>query len=89
MEPTISPAHVRQLVVRHFGHHGVEVQHDDDLQERVRVSDGQRVAHCYRAGGLFAMWMVNVGLIQVYDQTGKMLDTLTLLNSEQQGRRAA
>ena len=89
MEPTISPAQVRQLVVHHFGHHGVDVQQHDDLQERVRLEDGRHVAHCYRAGGLFAMWMVDVGLVQLYDETGNMLDTLNLLTSGQRDRRAA
>ncbi len=89
MEPTISPAQVRQLVVHHFGYHGVDVQQDGDLQERVRLEDGRRVAHCYRAGGLFAMWMVDIGLVQLYDERGNMLDTLNLLTSGQRDRRAA
>jgi hypothetical protein len=89
MEPTISPARVRQLVVRHFGRHGVEVPRQHVLEERIRVEDGRQVAHCYRAGGLFAMWMVDIGLLQLYDQTGNMLDTLNLLDGATSTRRAA
>ena len=89
MEPTISAARVRQLVVRHFGHHGVEVQQHCDLEEQVRLEDGRQVAHCYRAGGLFAMWMVDIGLLQLYDQMGNMLDTLNLLNRGTSDRKAA
>jgi hypothetical protein len=89
MEPTISAARVRKLVVRHFGHHGVEVQQHRDLEERVRLEDGRQVAHCYRAGGLFAMWMVDIGLLQLYDQTGNMLGTLNLLSRRRSDRKAA
>ncbi|MHB0959185.1 MAG: hypothetical protein ACYC0X_24065 [Pirellulaceae bacterium] len=89
MESTISATQVRQLVVRHFARHGVVVQRHDDLQERIRLEDGRRVAHCYRAGGLFAMWMVDVGLVQVYDANGNMLATLNLLQGALQDRRAA
>ena len=79
MEPTISAARVRRLVVHHFSHHGVEIQRRQDLEERVHSEDGRQVAHCFRAGGLFAMWMVDIGLLQLYDQAGNMLDTLNLL----------
>jgi hypothetical protein len=89
MEPTISAARVRQLVVHHFGHHGVAVQQHGDLEEQVRVEDGRQVAHCYRAGGLFAMWMVDIGVVQLYDQMGNMLDTLNLLHRGRSDRKAA
>jgi len=89
MEPTISATHVRKLVVRHFNQHGVEILARHDLEERVHSEDGRRVAYCYRAGGLFAMWMVDVGLLQLYDQAGNMLDTLNLLGSPASDRRAA
>ena len=89
MEPTISAAHVRKLVVHHFSHHGVEVPRHHALEERVHLEDGRQVAHCYRAGGLFAMWMVDIGLLQLYDQTGNMLDTLNLLSSTTSTRKAA
>jgi hypothetical protein len=55
----------------------------------VRVEDGRRVAHCYRAQGLFAMWMVEIGLVQLYDQSGNMLDTLSLLAASSRDRKAA
>ncbi len=89
MEPTVSAARVRKLVVRHFSQHGVEIQARQDLEERIHCEAGRHIAHCYRAGGLFAMWMVDIGLLQLYDQAGNMLDTLNLLNSSSSGRRAA
>ena len=89
MEPTISAARVRRLVVHHFSHYGVEIQARQDLEERVHSEDGRHVAHCFRAGGLFAMWMVDIGLLQLYDQAGNMLDTLNLLNGSTSERKAA
>jgi hypothetical protein len=89
MEPTLAAAQVRALVVDCFARHGVIVGQNDALEERVRVENGRRVAHCYRAQGLFAMWMVEIGLVQLYDQSGNMLDTLSLLASTGRDRRAA
>ncbi len=90
MEPTISAAGVRKLVVHHFNQHGVRIPRHHALEEHVRVEDGRQIAHCYRAGGLFAMWMMDIGLLQLYDQTGNMLDTLNLLSRPAAGvRRAA
>lgn len=89
MQPTISASRVRKLVVRQFGQHGVDIQARRELEERVHSEDGRNVAHCFRAGGLFAMWMVDIGLLQLYDQAGNMLDTLNLLQSRVSDRRAA
>ncbi len=89
MVPTISAARVRKLVVHHFSHHGVEIPQHHVLEEHVCSEDGRQVARCYRAGGLFAMWMVDIGLLQLYDQTGNMLDTLSLLHSARGDRKAA
>jgi hypothetical protein len=89
MSPTISASRVRKLVLRHFGQHGVEIQTRHDLEERVHSEDGRAVAYGFRAGGLFAMWMVDIGLLQLYDQAGNMLDTLNLLPGQVSDRRAA
>lgn len=89
MEPTFAAPHVRALVVDCFARHGVVVERDDALDERVRVEDGRRVAHCYRAQGLFAMWMVDIGLVQLYDPSGNLLDTLSLLAAGGRERKAA
>ncbi len=89
MEPTISAARVRKLVVHHFAHHGVDVPREHALEERVHAEDGRNVAYCYRAGGLFAMWMIDIGLVQLYDQSGNMLDTLSLLRAGGCERKAA
>ncbi len=89
MEPLSSAAHVRALVVDCFARYGVLVGQGDELEERVRVEQGRRVAHCYRAQGLFAMWMVEIGIVQLYDQSGNMLDTLSLLAARGQDRKAA
>jgi hypothetical protein len=67
----------------------VEIHARHDLEEHIHVEDGRQVAHCYRAGGLFAMWMVDIGLLQLYDQAGNMLDTLNLLNGSTSERKAA
>jgi hypothetical protein len=89
MELTHSAADIRQMVVHCFARHGVDVRSHDELEERVRLEDGRRVAHCYRAHGLFAMWMVEIGLVQLYDESGNMLDTVSLLAPGAHDRKAA
>jgi hypothetical protein len=88
MIPDFSSAHLRQMLAKHFGRYGVDVQ-SQDIQERERQQDGRRVACSYRAGGLLAMWFVDSDFVQIYDSSGQMLETLRIVHQEQHDRRAA
>ena len=78
MYSAISPAEMRQVVVNRFQQHDSRAMADGELEERVRVESGKVVAYCYRAGNLFAMWMIEIGLVQFYDSDGNLLPAYEL-----------
>ncbi|MCE9632204.1 MAG: hypothetical protein K8S94_16015 [Planctomycetia bacterium] len=85
----MNAADVRGLVSRHFLKLGVDVVDVDDLQENIRIDRGRCVARCYRVAELFAMWMIDVGVLQFYDADGEMLHTVNLFTELQPQRAAA
>ncbi len=89
MYSAISPAEMRQLVVNRFQQHDSRAMVDGELEERVRVESGKVVAYCYRAGNLFAMWMIDIGLVQFYDSAGNLLPAYELPAQRTPDRRAA
>ena len=47
------------------------------------------VARSYRWRSYFAMWLIDVGIVQFYDDDGNMLGTVNLFAETSQQRRAA
>ena len=80
---------VRDLVSRHFLNLGVDTVEVDDLQENIRIDRGRCVARCYRVADMFAMWLIDVGVLQFYDVDGEMLHTVNLFTELQPQRAAA
>ncbi len=89
MYPSISPTTMRQLVLRRFQEYRRQRLAGSDIEERMRIEDGRVVAYSYRADNMFAMWMIDVGLVQFYDQAGNMLQAVDLLSEPGVDRRAA
>ena len=88
----MNAADVRGLVSRHFlklGADGADVIDVDDLQENIRIDRGRCVARCYRVAEMFAMWMIDVGVLQFYDADGEMLHTVNRFTELQPQRVAA
>lgn len=85
----MNAADVRGLVSRHFIKLGVDAVDVDDLQENIRIDRGRCVARCYRASEMFAMWLIDVGVLQFYDAGGEMLQTVNLFTELQPQRAAA
>ncbi|MBM4088930.1 MAG: hypothetical protein FJ276_05780 [Planctomycetes bacterium] len=83
----VSPtaAEVREVVIRVFRERGTVTE----VEERMRIDDGKLTARCYRANGLFAMWLLPVDLLQFYDTDGNMLQTINLRVLIAGARRAA
>ena len=88
MRVTLHPFEIRQVVLRTFEDFGARGGRTD-LIETVRLTAGECVARCYRAGGLMAMWLVDVGLLQFYDAAGNMLRTVNLFEEQETHRMAA
>ena len=85
----MNAADVRGLVSRHFLNLGVAEDEVADVQENIRIDRGRCVARCYRVADMFAMWMIDVGVLQFYDADGEMLATVNLFTELQPQRAAA
>ena len=65
---------------------------DDDiaaLEENILIQEGRYYARSYRINGYMAMWMIDVGILQFYDDQGNMLMTVNLFQEEKPQRMAA
>jgi hypothetical protein len=82
------PAEIARLVTRTFAEFGAGLVALRELQETIRIEQGQYVARSYRAASLFAMWLIDVGIVQFYDDEGQMLRTVNLFE-ERDGQRLA
>jgi hypothetical protein len=85
----MNAADVRRLVSHYFLDLGAEQSDVDDVQENIRIDRGRCVARCYRVAEMFAMWMIDVGVLQFYDADGEMLATVNLFTELQPQRAAA
>jgi len=80
---------VRQLVERTFLHLGLSEESVENLDETILIQQGRYLARSYRAANLMAMWLVEIGLLQFYDDEGRMLRTINLLLEKKPARAAA
>jgi hypothetical protein len=80
---------VRQLVLRTFGQCGWQEPQPEGLAEMILIQEGKYRGRSYRAGGLLAMWLVELGLLQFYDQQGQMLCTINLFEKQDGIQKAA
>ena len=60
-----------------------------EIDEKILIDRGRYVARSYRAGRWLAMWLVAVGIVQFYDDGGRMLGTINLFESLRPKRMAA
>jgi hypothetical protein len=49
-----------------------------EIDETILIDQGRYVARSYRTEGYMAMWLVEVGIVQFYDDLGQMLATINL-----------
>ncbi len=64
---------------------------EDDLAELIEtpmIDDGRCIARSYRVSTFLAMWLIDVGILQFYDQSGRMLRRANLF-AEVEPRAAA
>lgn len=60
-----------------------------ELDESMRIEGGRLVARTYRSETLLAMWMIDIGLLQFYDEEGQMLRTVNLFEELEPLKAAA
>ena len=62
---------------------------DPRIEETIHIDGGRYVARSYRTPGYMAMWLVAVGIVQFYDERGRMLSTINLFETLRPQRMAA
>ncbi|HEX7379033.1 MAG TPA: hypothetical protein VF278_18065 [Pirellulales bacterium] len=80
---------VRQVVRQTFADLGIADDLVDDLNEIILIDDGKYRGRTYQTEGYFAMWLIEAGLIQFYDDDGNMLATVNLFSEIEPLRIAA
>ncbi len=80
---------VKLIVARTFLELGADVAMPGGVAETFLVDSGKIRAHSYRCGDFMAMWMIDVGLLQFYDEDGAMLRTVNLFEEQKPVRLAA
>ena len=61
---------VRQIVLRSFAEFSGEEPDDLSLAEMILINEGKYRGRTYRSDGLMAMWLLDVGIVQIYDADG-------------------
>jgi hypothetical protein len=80
---------VRQIVLRSFAEFSGEELDELSLAEMILINEGKYRGLTYRSGGLMAMWLLDVGIVQIYDADGNMLRMINLFEEQDLLRRAA
>jgi hypothetical protein len=80
---------VRQIVLRTFSELNGSPVDVRSLREMILIDDGKYRGRSYRFSDLMAMWLVKFGVIQVYDEEGRMLRTINLFEEQDSLKRAA
>jgi hypothetical protein len=83
-----TPTEVRQLVVETFQRLGTHIE-AEAVSETILIRDGRYRGRSYRAAGMMAMWMIDIGLLQFYAADGAMLATISLFDRPISQRVAA
>jgi len=90
MAASLQAYDIRKLVAHIFEELGATIGRPSDLNETLLIDEGRCAARSYAAGGLMAMWLIDVGIVQFYDLEGNMLCTVNLTGEDgSQHRRIA
>ena len=89
MTTTLSPREIRSLVLTTFRQLGAVRFGETDFDETVLVREGRCTARSYRADDFFAMWLIEVGLLQFYDAEGDLVLLINLLEEAAPRKMAA
>ena len=80
---------VRSIVRNVFLNLGVTNDSLEDLSETILIDEGRPCARSYRIENLMAMWLIDIGIVQFYDDEGNMLHRTNLLAEVNPRRMAA
>jgi hypothetical protein len=80
---------IRDFVERIFDELGADDAALADLGETILIDGGKCLGRSYRTDDFFAMWLIDVGILQFYDAEGNMLRTVNLFEDLHPVRMAA
>jgi hypothetical protein len=80
---------VRTIVHRTMSELSGRIIEPDLLGESVLISDGKYRGRSYRGDEHTAMWFVDLGLVQFYDEEGNLVLSINLFEEQAITRRAA
>ena len=83
------PHEVRRLVIETLLELGATGPSLFGLEETALIDDGRYMAQSYRIDGFMAMWLIDIGIVQFYDNEGNMLTTVNLLKEFKMMKMAA
>ena len=84
-----TPDEVRWIVDQSFQKFfHISTEELDGMIEIPKIEDGRVVARSYRVANLLAMWLTDIGILQFYDDEGRMLRRVNLF-AEIEPRAAA
>ncbi|MBW3600203.1 MAG: hypothetical protein KY475_23385, partial [Planctomycetes bacterium] len=89
MTDSLHPREIRTLVLSTFRQLGAASFAESDFDETLLVRDGRCTARSYRVDDFFAMWLIEVGLLQFYDAEGDMVLLINLLEEASPQKLAA
>jgi hypothetical protein len=72
------PTMVRRIVIKMFRRFGAETPSLFEMEEELLLDEGRDLARTYCVDGLMAMWFLEIGIVQFYDDDGNMLGTVNL-----------
>ena len=59
------------------------------LDEAILIDDGRCAARSYKVDGYMVMWLVEIGVLQFYNEEDNMLQTVNLFEELEPHRMAA
>lgn len=83
------PDEVRELVMATFDRLDIYIDDPWDVEETILINDGRYSARSYRYAGYLAMWLLDVAIVQFYDDDGNMLCTVNLCDEHEPQRMVA
>ncbi len=83
------PGQIRALVLNTLQQLGARIFSEFHVEETVLLQDGRCLARSYRTDDFFAMWLIEVGLVQFYNGEGDMLLVINLLDDATPSKMAA
>jgi hypothetical protein len=76
-------------VIRFFKELGTPVSDSDDLNETIVISEGEYVSRSYRMDRLYAIWLIDDGIVVFHDTDGCILRRVNLFEQKAAHRMAA